>query len=90
MKKVFEKLKTVRLKAKQTAGILAGIALTMATAVPAFADEAVGSWNGITSEMMSGVLTEIKAILPIVAGTVITFIAFKKGWSFLKRQIKGA
>lgn len=47
-------------------------------------------WNGITGDMMLGVLTEIKALLPLVAPAVIGFIGFRKGWGFLKSAIKGA
>ena len=47
-------------------------------------------WNGLTGDMFLGVLTDIKALLPIAAPAVIGFIAFRKGWSWLKGQIKGA
>lgn len=49
-----------------------------------------GSWNGVTSAMMQEVLSEIKSLLPIVAPAVIGFIAFRKGWGFIKGAIKGA
>lgn len=51
---------------------------------------AAGAWNGVTQEMMLAVLTEIKELLPIVAPAVIGFIAFRKGWLFIKSAIKGA
>ena len=47
-------------------------------------------WEGITSEMLLGILQEIKSIMPIVVPTVVGFLAFRKGWQFLKSQIKGA
>lgn len=47
-------------------------------------------WNGVTGDMMLGVLTEIKTLLPIVAPAVIGFIGFRKGWQFIKGAIKGA
>lgn len=51
---------------------------------------AVTEWNGVTSDMMSGVLTEIKSLLPMVAPAIIGFIGFRKGWQFIKNAIKGA
>lgn len=47
-------------------------------------------FSGITSDMLNGVLDEIVALVPIVAPAVIGFIAFRKGWSFIKSAIKGA
>lgn len=47
-------------------------------------------WEGITSDMLLGVLNEIKAIVPIVVPTVVGFMAFRKGWGFLRSAIKGA
>lgn len=47
-------------------------------------------WNGITSAMMLEVLSEIKSLLPIVAPAVVGFLAFRKGWGFIKSSIKGA
>lgn len=52
--------------------------------------EGVTDWNGVTSTMMTEVLSEIKSLLPIVAPAVIGFIAFRKGWGFIKSAIKGA
>lgn len=51
---------------------------------------AVDGWNGVTSDMLLGVLTEVKALLPIVAPAVIGFIGFRKGWQLIKSAIKGA
>lgn len=48
------------------------------------------AWNGVTGAMMLEVLTEIKSLLPIVAPAVIGFLAFRKGWGFIKSAIKGA
>lgn len=47
-------------------------------------------WEGITSDMLLGVLNEIKTIVPIVVPTVVGFLAFRKGWGFLRSAIKGA
>lgn len=47
-------------------------------------------FEGLTSATFLGVLDEIKNLIPIVAPAVIGFLAFRKGWSFIKSQIKGA
>lgn len=47
-------------------------------------------WEGINSDMLLGVLAEIKTIVPIVVPTVVGFMAFRKGWGFLRSAIKGA
>lgn len=44
----------------------------------------------VTSDMFSGILSEIKALIPIMLPTVVGFMAFRKGWAFLKSQIKSA
>lgn len=47
-------------------------------------------FESITADTLSGVLAEVTGLVPIVAPAVIGFIAFRKGWSFLKSSIKGA
>lgn len=47
-------------------------------------------FEGLTSATFLAVLDEIKTLIPIVAPAVIGFLAFRKGWSFIKSQIKGA
>ena len=44
----------------------------------------------ITADMFTGLLSEIKALIPVLLPTVIGFLGFRKGWSFLKGQIKSA
>lgn len=44
----------------------------------------------VTADMISGVLQEIKGLIPIILPTVIGFLAFRKGWSFFKGEIAGA
>lgn len=44
----------------------------------------------VTSTMCQGVLDEIIGILPIVIPVAITFIAVRKGISFLLGTLKGA
>lgn len=58
--------------------------------IAVMADTVANAWNGVDSSMMAGVLDEIKSLLPIVAPAVIGFIAFRKGWGFIKNAIKGA
>ena len=47
-------------------------------------------FTGIEAESFSGVLDGIMELLPIVLPVVVSFIAFRKGWAWLKGQIKGA
>lgn len=54
------------------------------------AAETVNMFEGITSATLTGVLDQIVSLVPIVAPAVIGFIAFRKGWSFLKHAIKSA
>ncbi|MDE6783888.1 MAG: hypothetical protein K2J26_00700 [Ruminococcus sp.] len=54
------------------------------------AAEAAAGWNSITSDMLLDGLSEIKSLLPIVGPAVVGFIGFRKGWGFVKGNIKGA
>lgn len=47
-------------------------------------------FDGITSATFSGVLDTIKELIPIVIPAVVGFLAFRKGWSFLKGEIRKA
>lgn len=47
-------------------------------------------WESITSATFTGILDEIKTLIPIILPAVVGFIAFRKGWAFLKGQIKSA
>lgn len=47
-------------------------------------------FEGITAAQFSGVLDGITELLPIALPVVVSFIAFRKGWAWLKGQIKGA
>lgn len=44
----------------------------------------------VTSQMISGVLDEILALLPIILPTLIGFIAIRKGISFLLGSLRSA
>ena len=47
-------------------------------------------FNEITSATFTGILDEIKTLIPIVLPAVVGFLAFRKGWSFLKGVIRKA
>lgn len=47
-------------------------------------------FEGITSATFSGILDTIKELIPIVIPAVVGFLAFRKGWSFLKGEIRKA
>lgn len=47
-------------------------------------------FEGVTAETFTGILDEIKTLIPIILPAVVGFIAFRKGWAFLKGQIKSA
>ena len=40
------------------------------------AADVAGGWNGITSDMLLGVLDEIKSVLPIVVPAAVGFLGF--------------
>lgn len=44
----------------------------------------------VTSSMLSGVLTEITGMLPVIIPALIGFIAIRKGISFLIGTLRGA
>lgn len=44
----------------------------------------------VTGEMLSGVLTEITSLLPIVIPVMISFIAIRKGIGFLSSILHSA
>lgn len=47
-------------------------------------------FTGVTTAMMSGIFDEVKGLIPIVLPTVVAFLAFRKGWSFLLGAVRGA
>lgn len=47
-------------------------------------------FDSLTSVDFLSVLTEITSLIPIVLPAIIGFIAFRKGWSFIKSALKGA
>ena len=44
----------------------------------------------VTAEMLGGVLNEITSLLPVVIPVMITFIAVRKGISFLQSILHSA
>lgn len=44
----------------------------------------------VTADMLSGVLSEITGLLPIVIPLMITFIAIRKGIAFLQSVLHSA
>ena len=44
----------------------------------------------LTGIDLSAVLDEIVALIPVVLPVVIGFIAFRKGFAFIKHALKGA
>lgn len=47
-------------------------------------------FENITSATFNGVLDSIKELIPVVLPAVVGFLAFRKGWSFLKGEIRKA
>lgn len=47
-------------------------------------------FESITSATFTGILDEIKSLIPILLPAVVGFLAFRKGWSFLKGEIRKA
>lgn len=47
-------------------------------------------FEGITSATFTGVLDTIKELVPIVVPAVVGVLSFRKGWSFLKGEIRRA
>lgn len=47
-------------------------------------------FTGVTSASLLEILDSITALVPVVLPAVIGFLAFRKGWSFIKSAVKGA
>lgn len=52
--------------------------------------DSTSMFSGITTATLQPVMDGIKELFPIVVPTVVSFLALRKGWSFLKSQIRGA
>ena len=47
-------------------------------------------FESVTSSMCNGVLDQITGLVPTVLPAVIGFIAFRKGWKFLRGALASA
>lgn len=47
-------------------------------------------FSSVTTEMCNNVLNQITSLVPTVLPAVIGFIAFRKGWQFLKGALRSA
>ena len=47
-------------------------------------------FDSVTTAMCNGVLEEITSLIPVVLPAVIGFIAFRKGFKFLKGALHSA
>lgn len=52
--------------------------------------EATTSMINLTGIDFSVVFKEVQNLVPTVLPAIISFLAFRKGWAFLKGSIKGA
>lgn len=52
--------------------------------------DSTNMFTGVTSDMFTGVLDQVVSLVPIVLPAVIGFLAFRKGWSFIKSAVRGA
>ena len=49
-----------------------------------------GMFSSVTSSLLSGVLDEVKGLLPVVLPVAIGYIAFRKGLGFLFGTLRKA
>lgn len=47
-------------------------------------------FSSVTTEMCNKVLEQITSLVPTVLPAVIGFVAFRKGWKFLKSALRSA
>lgn len=47
-------------------------------------------FTGVTTVMLADILDQVVDLVPVVLPAVIGFLAFRKGWGFIKSAIKGA
>ena len=76
-------------KLKNLAAASIGTVAAIVPTVSAFAAEPTLA-SVITADSIDGVFAEITGLLPVILPTIIAFLAFRKGWSWFKTQIKGA
>jgi len=83
LSQVRDKIKNMKTETKVAVSTALGLG---ATTAQAFADPLINV-SGI--DFMS-VLDEILALIPVLLPVIIGFIAFRKGFGFLKSALKGA
>ena len=83
--------KIIELKSKLLPASI-GLGSAMLIAVPTFAEDGAASdlATVITTDMITGVFNQVYGLVPKVVPAVILFIAFRKGWSWLKGQLLSA
>ena len=84
--------KIIELKSKLLPASI-GLGSAMLMAVPTFAEDGAAASDlatVITTDMISGVFNQVYGLVPKVVPAVILFIAFRKGWSWLKGQLLSA
>lgn len=52
--------------------------------------ETTNMFSSVTTAVCSGVLDQVTTLVPVVAPAVVGFIAFRKGWRFIKSALLGA
>ena len=52
--------------------------------------ETTNMFSSLTTDVAMNVLDQITALIPVVLPAVIGFIAFRKGWKFIKGALLGA
>lgn len=52
--------------------------------------ETQNMFSSVTTDVCMGVLNQITSLVPTVVPAVIGFIAFRKGWKFIKSALVGA
>ena len=58
--------------------------------MPAFLTATSELASIVTAEMMQGVLTEVKGLLPVIIPVMVGFIGLRKGISFLQSVLHSA
>lgn len=85
---VRNKVDTVKFKAFAPVFAFVGTASTFA--LSASAEDLQGWTSSVNASMFDGMFADIKALVPVLLPVIVSFLAFRKGWGFLKGQIKGA
>lgn len=91
---MFKSFDGIKEKAKNVTVGLFGAGAAVLAPVSVFAADGASTTTSlssvITADSISGVMTEITSLLPVILPTIIGFMAFRKGWTWFKGQIKGA